>query len=99
VTKNGNAVTLASPPVPTVSSAWMSIVSKATVTTIGLASKLFLNSGYCSSVKVNGIHNLLSELSRKDGRGVITGAFVSRNYLKVFVRLTRRPSVANHLST
>ena len=57
-------------------SAWMSIVSKATVATIGLASKLFLNSGYCSSVKVNGIHNLLNELGRKDGRGVITGESV-----------------------
>jgi len=51
----------------------MSIVSKATVATVGLASKLFLNSGYCSSVKVYGIHNLLNELGRKDGRGVITG--------------------------
>lgn len=55
----------------------MSIVSKATVAAIGLASKLFLNSGYCSSVKVNGIHHLLNELDRKDGRGVITGVFVS----------------------
>ena len=65
----------------------MSIVSKATVVAVGLASKLFLNSGYCSSVKVNGIHNLLNELGRKDGRGVITGAFVrSRAF---FSRLTR----------
>ena len=54
----------------------MSIVSKATVATIGLASKLFLNCGYCSSVKVDGIHHLLNELGRKDGRGVITGVFI-----------------------
>jgi hypothetical protein len=60
----------------TAASVWMSIVSKATVATIGLASKLFLNSGYCSSVKVNGMHNLLNELGRKDGRGVITGVFL-----------------------
>jgi hypothetical protein len=74
----------------------MSIVSKATVATVGLASKLFLNSGYCSSVKVNGIHNLLNELGRKDGRGVITGVFICPEVLS---RLTRRPAVANHLST
>ena len=57
--------------------------------TVGLASKLFLNSGYCSSVKVNGIHNLLNELDRKDGRGVITGVFVcSRSF---FSCLMKRP--------
>jgi monolysocardiolipin acyltransferase len=67
----------------------MSIVSKATVASIGLASKLFLNSGYCSSVKVNGIHHLLNELGRKDGRGVITGA--SARSLFLFSRLTGRP--------
>ena len=74
----------------------MSIVSKATVATIGLASKLFLNSGYCSSVKVNGIHNLLNELGRKDGRGVITGEFVFSQGLFLVL-----PDglVANHLST
>ena len=54
----------------------MSIVSTVTVAGVGLTSKLFLNSGYCSSVKVNGIHHLLNELGRKDGRGVITGVFV-----------------------
>ena len=53
----------------------MSIVSKATVVAVGLASKLFLNSGYCSSVKVNGMHHLLNELDRKEGRGIITGEF------------------------
>ena len=67
----------------------MSIVSKATVAAVGLASKLFLNSGYCSSVKVNGLHNLLNELGRKDGRGVVTGASVrSRTF---FSRLTTWP--------
>ena len=54
----------------------MSIVSKSTVVAVGLVSKLSLNSGYCPSVKVNGLHNLLNELDRKDGRGVITGVFV-----------------------
>jgi len=65
----------------------MSIVSKATVVAVGLTSKLFLNSGYCSSVKVNGLHNLLNELGRKDGRGVITGVFV--RFRDSFSRLTR----------
>jgi hypothetical protein len=54
-------------------SSWMSIVSTATVAAIGLVSKLFLNSGYCSSVKVNGMHHLLNEIGRNEGRGVVTG--------------------------
>ena len=58
------------------SSSWMSIVSKATVVVVGLASKLFINSGYCSSVKVNGVHYLLNALSREGGCGVITGVFL-----------------------
>lgn len=74
----------------------MSIVSKATVAAIGFASKLFLNSGYCSSVKVNGIHHLLNELGRKDGRGVITG--VSPCFPWVFSPHATTV-VANHLST
>ena len=74
----------------------MSIVSKATVVAVGLASKLFLNSGYCSSVKVNGLHNLLNELGRKDGRGVITGVFVrSRSFFSSY----EMAAVANHIST
>jgi len=76
----------------------MSIVSKATVATIGLASKAFLNSGYCSSVKVVGIHHLLNELDRKDGRGVITGMFVCSRNLS-FPLVSPGNLVANHLST
>lgn len=76
----------------------MSIVSKATVASIGLASKLFLNSGYCSTVKVNGIHHLLNELGRKDGRGVITGAFV-RSLFFFLSSHWMTHAVANHLST
>ena len=64
--------------------------------TIGLASKVFLNSGYCSSVRVNGIHSLLNELSRKDGRGVITGVFVL--FLKFFLILLGDPSVESSLN-
>lgn len=67
----------------------MSIVSKATVAAIGLTSKLFLNSGYCSSVNVDGIHHLLNELGRKDGRGVITGVFFC--FWCLFLGLTGRP--------
>lgn len=66
----------------------MPIVSKATVAAVGLASKLFLNSGYCSSVKVNGIHNLLNGLGRKDGHGVITGESCLNGF---FPHPTRRP--------
>lgn len=66
----------------------MSIVSTVTVAAVGLASKLFLNSGYCSSVKVDGLHHLLNELGRKEGRGVITGVFV---VVDAFSHLTRQP--------
>ncbi|EMD35914.1 hypothetical protein CERSUDRAFT_115825 [Gelatoporia subvermispora B] len=54
-----------------------SLTSKATVGTIGLVCKAFLNSGYCSSVTVNGLDNLLNALhssEREHGRGVITVA-------------------------
>ena len=74
----------------------MSIVSKATVAAVGLASKLFLNSGYCSSVKVDGIHHLLKELCLEEGRGVVTGVFLSS---RCFLSPYERTVVANHLST
>jgi hypothetical protein len=51
-------------------------LSTLTVTTIGLACKAFLNLGFCSSVSVKGLHNLLDALSdeeRKQGKGVVTG--------------------------
>ncbi|KZT00113.1 acyltransferase-domain-containing protein [Laetiporus sulphureus 93-53] len=54
-----------------------STLSKATVTAVGLLSKAFLNVGYCSSVSVNGLDNLLEALNsdeRTSGRGIITVA-------------------------
>ncbi|OBZ72760.1 putative lysophosphatidylcholine acyltransferase [Grifola frondosa] len=51
------------------------LLSKATVGTIGLVCKAVLNLGYCSSVTVNGIENLFEALEseeRDKGRGVIT---------------------------
>ena len=58
----------------------MSLLSAATVTTIGLASKAFLFSGYCESVTVKGLPVLLDALSngeRSKGQGIITGAVLS----------------------
>ncbi|KAH8105289.1 acyltransferase-domain-containing protein [Cristinia sonorae] len=52
-----------------------SLVSKLTISTIGLASKALLNLGFCCSVNVHGLHNLTDALSSKEregGRGVIT---------------------------
>ncbi|KAH9946605.1 acyltransferase-domain-containing protein [Amylocystis lapponica] len=52
-----------------------SLLSKVTVSTIGLVSKTFLNIGYCSSVSVNGLDNLREALEsdeRNHGRGVVT---------------------------
>ncbi|CCM00200.1 uncharacterized protein FIBRA_02228 [Fibroporia radiculosa] len=53
------------------------LLSRATVTAVGLLCKTFLNIGYCSSVNVNGIENLYEALEsneRNNGRGVITVA-------------------------
>ncbi|KAH9840643.1 acyltransferase-domain-containing protein [Rhodofomes roseus] len=53
----------------------MSLLSKATVGTVGLLCKTFLRIGYCSSVSVNGLENLFSALEsdeRNAGRGVVT---------------------------
>ncbi|KAF7789140.1 hypothetical protein EIP86_000077 [Pleurotus ostreatoroseus] len=51
------------------------ILSRLTVSTIGLTCKSFLSIGYCSSVTVNGLENLKAALQsseRNAGRGVIT---------------------------
>ncbi|KAI0740387.1 acyltransferase-domain-containing protein [Earliella scabrosa] len=53
----------------------MGVLSKATVSAVGLFSKALLNIGFCSSVTVNGLDNLLHALEddeRRKGRGVIT---------------------------
>ncbi|KAI0084577.1 acyltransferase-domain-containing protein [Irpex rosettiformis] len=50
-------------------------LSRLTVGAIGLTCKTFLNIGYCSSVKVNGLENLrraLRDQERNSGRGIIT---------------------------
>ncbi|KAK7681751.1 hypothetical protein QCA50_015098 [Cerrena zonata] len=52
-----------------------SLLSKLTVGTIGITCKTFLNIGYCSSVTVNGLENLVEALNsdeRNSGRGIIT---------------------------
>ena len=52
------------------------LLSALTVTTIGLTSKAFLNSGLCS-IQVNGLQNLKDALkshNRNSGQGIITGS-------------------------
>ncbi|TFK73013.1 acyltransferase-domain-containing protein [Pluteus cervinus] len=51
------------------------ILSTATVASVGLTCKAFLNLGYCGSVTVNGLTNLVRALeseSRNRGQGVVT---------------------------
>ncbi|KAM5541648.1 hypothetical protein V8D89_004838 [Ganoderma adspersum] len=53
----------------------MGFLSKATVSAVGLGSKALLNLGFCSSVTVNGLGNLLKALEdeeRNHGRGIVT---------------------------
>ncbi|KZT67509.1 acyltransferase-domain-containing protein [Daedalea quercina L-15889] len=53
----------------------MSLLSQATVGTVGLLCKTLLKIGYCSSVTVNGVENLYNALQsdeRSAGRGVVT---------------------------
>ena len=55
----------------------MSLLSQATVGTVGLLCKTFLKIG-CSSVTVNGLEHLYGALEsdeRNQGRGVVTGEF------------------------
>ncbi|KAI0699518.1 acyltransferase-domain-containing protein [Cerioporus squamosus] len=53
----------------------MGLLSQATVSAVGLFSKALLNVGFCSSVTVKGLENLLKALEddeRNKGRGVVT---------------------------
>ncbi|KAI0667414.1 acyltransferase-domain-containing protein [Trametes maxima] len=50
-------------------------LSKATVSIVGLGSKALMNIGFCSSVTVNGLDNLVKALEseeRNNGRGIVT---------------------------
>lgn len=58
-------------------------LSVATVTTVGLLCKGFMNLGFCSRVSVNGMHHLLDALysnERNNGKGVVTVA----NHISVY---------------
>ena len=58
----------------------MGFVSKLTVSAVGLFSKAILNSGFCASVSVQGLDNLVKALEdpeRDNGRGVITGTYTT----------------------
>ncbi|KAI0367928.1 acyltransferase-domain-containing protein [Pilatotrama ljubarskyi] len=51
------------------------LLSKITVSIVGLGSKALMNVGFCSSVTVNGLENLLDALKseeRNRGRGIVT---------------------------
>ena len=54
-----------------------SALSVATVTSVALLCKGFLKLGFCRSVVVNGLHNLLQALEDDDargkGKGIVTG--------------------------
>ena len=79
----------------------MGFLSKVTVSAVGLGSKALLNLGFCSSVTVNGLDNLLNALEdqeRDRGRGIVTSTSVS------LYDASARPqtfctSVSNHIST
>ncbi len=65
-----------------------STLSKATVAAVGLLSKAFLNIGYCSSVSINGLDNLLDALNsdeRTSGRGIITGECHLLRYVQAWL--------------
>lgn len=75
------------------------LLSKATVATTGLVCKAFLNLGYCSSVQVNGLENLIQALESDDrnhGRGVVTG---EQRALLLKPASDDFSPVANHIST
>ncbi|RDX50753.1 acyltransferase-domain-containing protein [Lentinus brumalis] len=53
----------------------MSLLSQVTVSAVGLFSKALLNVGFCSSVTVKGLDNLVKALEdeeRNNGRGIVT---------------------------
>ena len=56
----------------------MGFLSKVTVSAVGLFSKALMN-GYCSSVTIKGLDNLIAALEsdeRNNGRGIVTSEFV-----------------------
>ncbi len=56
----------------------MGLLSKVTVSAVGLFSKALLNVGFCSSVTVKGLDNLkkaLEDDERNKGRGVVTSEY------------------------
>ena len=88
------------------------LLSALTVTTIGLTSKAFLNSGLCS-IQVNGLQTLKNALKshkRNSGQGIITGSCYfqpqpaeSLNYNKCLIisqracKYSKCPLVIEHL--
>ena len=76
----------------------MSLLSQATVGTVGLLCKTFLKIG-CSSVTVNGLENLYGALEsdeRNQGRGVVTGALLPSLLLDPPLRL--QPSLKPYIN-
>ena len=77
----------------------MGVLSKATVSAVGLFSKALLNIGFCSSVTVNGLDNLLHALEddeRRKGRGVITSELPPR-WVRQYVSLSSDDSVESYI--
>ena len=78
----------------------MGFVSKLTVSAVGLFSKAILNAGFCSSVSVRGLDNLVKALEdqeRNNGRGIVTGELLVLRDLRDCYNYSS--SVANHIST
>ena len=80
----------------------MGFLSKATVSAVGLGSKALLNLGFCSSVTVNGLGNLLKALEdeeRNRGRGIVTSTSAECSVTASHTLKLRSTSVSNHIST
>ena len=74
------------------------VLSTAVVSTVGLVSKAFLNSGLCS-LSVSGLHHLQDALSnprRNAGQGIITGEPPNTT---PYIALLIIKLVCNHIST
>lgn len=80
----------------------MGFLSKATVSAVGLGSKALLNLGFCSSVTVNGLGNLVKALEdeeRSRGRGIVTSTSADSSTRTSCILTFRPTSVSNHIST
>ena len=78
----------------------MSLLSQVTVSAVGLFSKALLNVGFCSSVTVKGLDNLLKALEddeRNNGRGIVTSEL--RSCAGKPHSVITLLSVSNHIST